>query len=92
MAFGDDDGVVSAERETYETFGCNVRKADPATPDRVTPDVVIKREGAETFDLVAPDGRKLRSGRSSIPAWHRPSRPIRRRRSASRRARWSTPG
>lgn len=60
MAFGDDDGVVSAERETYETFGCNVRKADPATPDRVTPDVLIKREGAETFDLVAPDGRKLR--------------------------------
>ncbi|MES2904846.1 MAG: multicopper oxidase domain-containing protein [Pseudomonadota bacterium] len=60
MAFGDGDGVLSEERETYETFGCNVRKADPATPDRLTPDVVIKRKGADSFDLVAPDGHKLR--------------------------------
>lgn len=60
MMFGDDDGVVSLENETYETFGCNVRKADPRTPDRLMPDVVFKRQGAESFDLVAPDGKKLR--------------------------------
>jgi len=60
MAFGDGDAVVSLEPETFQTFGCNVRKADPATPDRVTPDIVIQRRGAETFDLVAPDGKKIK--------------------------------
>lgn len=60
MAFGDGDGVVSEEVETFSTFGCNVRKADPATPDWRRPDVVFKRRGAETFDLVAPDGKKIK--------------------------------
>ena len=60
MAFGDEDGIVSAERETYETFGCNVRKADPATPDRLAPDVVFKRRGADSFDLATPDGNKIK--------------------------------
>lgn len=45
---------------TYSTFGCNVFKADPATPDRVEPDVHIKRRGADSFDLLAPDGRKIK--------------------------------
>lgn len=60
MAFGDGDGILSEEPDTFKTFGCDVRKADPATPDRLPPDVLIRREGAETFDLVAPDGRKIR--------------------------------
>ena len=48
------------EEMTYETFGCNVFKADPQTPDRLEPDVTIWREGAEKIDLIAPDGREIR--------------------------------
>ncbi len=53
-------GTAFVEPITYSTFGCNVFKAGPETPDKVTPDVVIKRRGAETFDLKAPDGKKIR--------------------------------
>ena len=45
---------------TYSTFGCNVFKDSPATPDKLTPDALIQRRGAETGDLIAPDGRKIR--------------------------------
>lgn len=48
------------EDVTYSTFGCDVFKADPRTPDRLEPDVVIYREGAEKIDKIAPDGRKIR--------------------------------
>jgi FtsP/CotA-like multicopper oxidase with cupredoxin domain len=48
------------EEVTYSTFGCNVFKEDPQTPDKLTPDVVIKREGAHSGTLKAPDGRKVK--------------------------------
>ncbi len=48
------------EKLTYATFGCRVFKADPKTPDRLEPDVQIWLEGADTMDLKAPDGRKIR--------------------------------
>ena len=60
MAFGDGDGVVTEEPETFQTFGCNVRQAEPATPDRLTPDIEFKRRGAESFDLPTPDGKKIK--------------------------------
>jgi FtsP/CotA-like multicopper oxidase with cupredoxin domain len=45
---------------TYSTFGCNAFKAAPPTPDKLTPDVVIQRRGAETGDMKTPDGGKIR--------------------------------
>jgi FtsP/CotA-like multicopper oxidase with cupredoxin domain len=48
------------EKLTYATFGCNAFKASPATPDKLTPQVVINRKGAASADLVAPDGKKIR--------------------------------
>jgi FtsP/CotA-like multicopper oxidase with cupredoxin domain len=54
------EGTGIVEDITYSTFGCNVFKQNPATPDKMTPDVVIKRRGAETFDLRAPDGKKIK--------------------------------
>lgn len=45
---------------SYETFGCNVFKASPQTPDMIEPDVHIYREGAEKIDITAPDGRPIR--------------------------------
>ena len=44
----------------YSTFGCNVFKASPETPDWLDPDVNIYRLGADKFDRTAPDGRKIR--------------------------------
>ena len=45
---------------TYSTFGCNVFKADPDTPDALTPDVRLHLHGAETMDLRTPDGKKIK--------------------------------
>ncbi|NEX95105.1 multicopper oxidase domain-containing protein [Caulobacter sp. 17J65-9] len=45
---------------TFETFGCDVFHVNPATPDRLTPDVTLFRELVRDLDLVAPDGRKIR--------------------------------
>lgn len=58
MAILEGTGIV--EPITYSTFGCNVFKADPPTPDKLTPDVVIRRRGAETADLRTPDGSKIK--------------------------------
>ncbi len=54
------EGTGILEEITYSTFGCNVFKNGPATPDKLIPDVEIKRRGAETFDLRAPDGNKIK--------------------------------
>lgn len=57
---GNLEGTGIVEEATYSTFGCNVFKADPATPDKLTPNVIIKRRGAESFDLNTPDGKKIK--------------------------------
>ncbi len=54
------EGTGIVEEVTYSTFGCNAFKEDPATPDRLTPNVAIKRRGAESFDLNTPDGKKIK--------------------------------
>lgn len=77
MAILDDTGIV--ETVTYSTFGCNVFKAGPRTPDKLNPDIVFKRRGAETLDLATPDGKKIRVWGfvdSALPvAQQRPSYP-----------------
>lgn len=45
---------------TYETFGCDTFKANPETPDRLTPDVVFYRDVATGAKRIAPDGREIR--------------------------------
>lgn len=78
----DRTGVL--QEPTYETFGCKVFKESPDTPDRLTPDVVVRREFDED-DLTAPDGRKIRfwsliDPNSPNPAFRRavyPSPPMR---------------
>jgi len=54
------EDTAFGEEITYSTFGCDVFKADPQTPDRLEPDVHIYREGAEKLDRIAPDGRRIR--------------------------------
>ena len=53
------DRTGVGQEPTYSTFGCNVFKESPATPDRRTPHVTFDREFREG-DLTAPDGRKIR--------------------------------
>lgn len=54
------EDTAQGEAITYETFGCNVFKAAPQTPDRLEPDVEIWRLGADKFDRTTPDGKQLR--------------------------------
>ncbi len=54
------EGTGITEEVTFSTFGCNVFKQGPATPDKLLPDVVYKRRGAETADLKTPDGKKIK--------------------------------
>lgn len=78
----DRTGVL--QEPTYETFGCKVFKESPDTPDRLTPDVVVRREFDEG-DLTAPDGSGIRfwsliDPNNPNPAFRRavyPSPPIR---------------
>lgn len=78
----DRTGVL--QEPTYETFGCKVFKESPDTPDRLTPDVVVRREFDEG-DLTAPDGSRIRfwsliDPNNPNPAFRRavyPSPPIR---------------
>ena len=43
---------------TFSTYGCRVFKEDPETPDKLRPDVVIRRE-FDSGKLRAPDGRDI---------------------------------
>jgi FtsP/CotA-like multicopper oxidase with cupredoxin domain len=54
------EDTAFTEEVTYSTFGCNVFSESPATPDRVNPDVVIKRHGVVRGELTAPDSKRLR--------------------------------
>lgn len=44
----------------FDTFGCNVFRENPDTPDRVAPDVRLVRKVFGSLDLNMPDGRKVR--------------------------------
>lgn len=46
--------------EEFEAFSCKVPAESPATPDRVTPDVRMRREFFGNLDLFMPDGTKVR--------------------------------
>lgn len=46
-------------RSHFEAFGCDVRGADPATPDRVEPDVAFVREVHNGAHLRMHDGREV---------------------------------
>lgn len=79
----DRTGVL--QEPTYETFGCKVFKEDPATPDKLAPDVVLHRHVHTDGELIAPDGRRIEvwgfaDPKSSIASDRRapyPSPPIR---------------
>lgn len=49
------------DQEMFEAFGCKVPNLNPATPDRLEPDVVFHRKFAQE-DLEMPDGTK-------VPMW-----------------------
>jgi FtsP/CotA-like multicopper oxidase with cupredoxin domain len=52
----------------FATFGCKVFKGDPRTPDKVTPDVVLRRAVHTDARLTAPDGRQIRFWGFADPA------------------------
>ena len=53
------EGTGAGENEvTFSTYGCNVFKEDPETPDKLRPDVVLRRE-FDSGKLTAPDGRDI---------------------------------
>lgn len=46
---------------TYATFGCNpFQESNFPTPDRVKPDVKVERHMDVSYDITAPDGKKIR--------------------------------
>ncbi len=45
---------------TYDTFGCNPFDGGPPTPDKITPNVLIKREVHNGAKLTMPDGKEVR--------------------------------
>ncbi|MCY7280671.1 MAG: multicopper oxidase domain-containing protein [Sphingomonas bacterium] len=52
------DRTGVGQEPTYATYGCNVFKEDPETPDKLRPDVLIRRE-FDSGKLTAPDGREI---------------------------------
>lgn len=53
------DRTGVGQEPTYDTFGCKVFKESPDTPDKLRPDVLIRREFDEG-ELTAPDGKRIR--------------------------------
>jgi FtsP/CotA-like multicopper oxidase with cupredoxin domain len=52
--------MVTRNSELFDAFGCKVAADNPATPDRLKPDVTFDHQGAVNFDMVMPDGKKVR--------------------------------
>ena len=48
--------VTTRDPAAFDKFGCNVIKENPATPDRLPPDIRFDRQGATEIDLMMPDG------------------------------------
>ncbi|MCF8508889.1 MAG: multicopper oxidase domain-containing protein [Hyphomonadaceae bacterium] len=51
--------VTTRDPVAFDQFGCNVIKENPATPDRLPPDISFDRQGATGVDLVMPDGKTV---------------------------------
>lgn len=60
MADIDFDKTGVAGPLTYDSFGCDVFKEDPATPDRVEPDIRIVRTVGKDVRINMPDGQEVR--------------------------------
>ncbi len=54
------EGTSLHQLSTFETFGCDVAKASPPTPDRVTPDVSLVRKVHTGARVKMPDGVEVR--------------------------------
>lgn len=52
---------------TYDTFGCNTFHRSPPTPDKLVPDVSIRRKVETSGELNAPDGQRIRFWSFSDP-------------------------
>jgi len=52
--------MVTRNSASFDAFGCKVPADNPATPDRLKPDVSFDRQGAVNIDIVMPDGQKVR--------------------------------
>lgn len=55
----DFSGTAIDGPDDFETFGCQVFDADPATPDLVTADITLSREGMDSVNVTMPDGRDV---------------------------------
>ena len=76
------DRTGVGQEPTYDTFGCKVFKESPATPDRLRPDVIIRREfargrsdgaGRKEDQVLGPSARSSNAGGKAVY----PSPPIR---------------
>lgn len=49
--------VTSRDPVLFDQFGCNVIEMNPATPDRLPPNISFARQGPTEIDLMMPDGK-----------------------------------
>ena len=47
--------MVTRNSAAFDAFGCKVPADNPATPDRLKPDISFDRQGANEIDMVMPD-------------------------------------
>jgi len=76
--------VTTRDPAAFDKFGCNVIKENPATPDRLPPDIRFDRQGATEIDLMMPDGKIVRfwtfrdkNDKNDATARQWPAKPIR---------------
>jgi FtsP/CotA-like multicopper oxidase with cupredoxin domain len=76
--------VTTRDPVAFDQFGCNVIKENPATPDRLPPDIRFDRQGATGVDLVMPDGKAVqfwtfldKNDKNNETARQWPAKPIR---------------
>lgn len=54
------DKTGVAVPQTFDTFGCKVFKENADTPDRLRPDIVVRRKFFGSGEVVMPDGARVR--------------------------------
>ena len=50
--------MVTRNSELFDAFGCKVAADNPATPDRLKPDVTFDHQGAVNFDIQYVEGKE----------------------------------